>query len=500
MTRTAIVCIEKFFLLSCLIASPANARHDRARESRRAATPKAPGGSRVAAPPTSDDPAKGPLQVHPTNARYFSDGSGKAVFLTGSHTWANLQDITYANGRGLATFDFPAYLAFLKEHHHNFFRLWAWESPFNPGALQSTTTYAPLPYQRPGPGTAADGKPKFDVSAFDQAYFDRLRARVAAAHDEGIYVAVMLFQGFSIAGKGNLGGDPWKGHPFHPDNNVNGVDGGGARAHTLSNPDVTALEEAYVGKVIDTVNDLDNVLYEIANEDSGGHDNTEWQYHFIRFIKRYESSKPKQHPVGMTVQFPGGDDALLLESPADWISPKSRFFQGDGRKVVLNDTDHSYFWTGLRQDGTKAQCAWVWKNFMLGNQCLFMDPYLDAWHDAGRNDPSDGQPDAYWEPLRAAMGQTRDLAMRIDLAATAPHGELASTTFCLANPGREYLVYLPDGGETMLDLSGVAGTFRVEWLQPNDGARMKGEPVEGSAIRTLSAPFTGDALLHLEAM
>ena len=44
-------------------------------------------------------PAAGPLRVHPQNPRYFTDGttnadgSLKAVFLTGSHTWSNLQDI-----------------------------------------------------------------------------------------------------------------------------------------------------------------------------------------------------------------------------------------------------------------------------------------------------------------------------------------------------------------------------------------------------------------------
>ena len=34
----------------------------------------------------------GPLRVHPQNPRYFADGSGRAVYLTGSHTWSNLQD------------------------------------------------------------------------------------------------------------------------------------------------------------------------------------------------------------------------------------------------------------------------------------------------------------------------------------------------------------------------------------------------------------------------
>jgi hypothetical protein len=35
-----------------------------------------------------------------------------------------------------------------------------------------------------------------------------------------------------------------------------------------------AIQEAYVKKVIDTVNDLDNVLYEISNESRGSSD--EW--------------------------------------------------------------------------------------------------------------------------------------------------------------------------------------------------------------------------------
>lgn len=44
---------------------------------------------------------------------------------------------------------------------------------------------------------------------------------------------------------------------------------------------------------------------------------------------------------------------------------------------------------------------------------------------------------------------------RTNLASARPDGELASTGFCLADPGREYLVYLPQGGEVTVDL----GTF-----------------------------------------
>lgn len=340
-----------------------------------------------------EQPAKGPLRVHPRNPRYFTDGSGTAIFLTGSYHWCNLQDYTYEAKPSPPTFDFPEYLAFLRGHNHNCFRLWTWESAWNPDALQSTTRYAPMLYERPEPGLALDGEPRFDLTRFNHAYFGRMRDRIIAARDQGIYVVVMLFNGVNGVSKGNLGGDPWRGHPFHPQNNVNGLDGGdGLIMRTLANPAVLACQEAYVRKVIDTVNDLDNVLYEITNEDSGGDLNTAWQYHLIRFIKACEASYPKQHPVGMTSQSPMADDNRLYDSPADWISPCTRLPRGDGRKVIINDTDHSYFWIPLKRDGLAAHRAWVWGNFARGNQCLFMDPYLNPSHDPGATIPPADSP------------------------------------------------------------------------------------------------------------
>ena len=262
---------------------------------------------------------------------------------------------------------------------------------FNPNVKQGTVYYDdPMPYERPGPELALDGKPKFDLDRFNQAYFDRMRAFVTAARDKGIYASVMLFNGFSIEGKGNVGGDAWQGHYFNPqEQHQRNRRRRTAKVHTLADPAVTALQEAYVRKIIDTVNDLDNVLYEIANEDTGGPANTEWQYHMIRFIKDYEATKPKQHPVGMTVQYPQRQAMPVLQnSPADWISPAAKVPKADGGKVVINDTDHSYFWIGLKADGVAAQRAWVWKNFTRGYQCMFMDPYLDPGKDAGRNNPS----------------------------------------------------------------------------------------------------------------
>src|SRR5678816_4363063 len=48
--------------------------------------------SAAGGPPPDGGQGVGPLRVDPRNPRYFADGSGKVVYLTGSHTWANLKD------------------------------------------------------------------------------------------------------------------------------------------------------------------------------------------------------------------------------------------------------------------------------------------------------------------------------------------------------------------------------------------------------------------------
>ena len=70
------------------------------------------------------DAAMGPLRVSRRNPRYFETPAGTVVYLTGSHTWANLQERTY---QGRAVFDYGRYLDFLTGHGHNFMRMWAWE-------------------------------------------------------------------------------------------------------------------------------------------------------------------------------------------------------------------------------------------------------------------------------------------------------------------------------------------------------------------------------------
>lgn len=395
------------------------------------------GGAPVTGPLSGPDAAPGPLVVSPTNPRYFTVGSGsaageKAVYLTGSHVWNNFHD-----GLGPDTSicaseenDYAAYLDFLKDHGHNFVRLWRWEQVSSSVPAGFHLCMTPQPWQRTGPGMAVDGQPAFDLTTFDQSYFDRLRERVIAAGNEGIYVSVMFFDGFCFLEcerPNNVAG-----HPFHAGNNVNGIGITSITDYQVLpvDPRVLDLQKAYLRKVVDTVHDLPNVLYEVANESSGATahegDSTEWQYWVIDYVKQYETEKGYQkHPVGMTFQVGeyGQDEnglpvqgpdarpnAPLFEGPADWISPgfEEVYFldpwftdppASDGTKVVISDTDH--YASGL---GTSL---WAWKTFLRGHNPILMDFGIINVADPLPGDPSAGLPEySYYEPARYAMGDT----------------------------------------------------------------------------------------------
>jgi hypothetical protein len=336
----------------------------------------------------------------------------------------------------------------------------------------------------------------------------------------------MLFQGWSLDRIDSKVGNPFPFQPYNASNNINKVGApetpedydDKASLHSMLIPSkLLSLQKAYVKKVIETVNDLDNVLYEIINE--GGA--TAWQYHMINFIKETESKMPKQHPVGMTHR---GDkimtNKILFDSPADWISPNHSPFAwtlgdslvtttfkenppaSDGTKVVINDTDHLW--------GHGGNHKWVWKSFLRGLNPIFMDPW-DPLPGKKNNDKADGwlinsdgiskddrnYPD--WGLIRQNMGYTLQFAQKVNLNKMIPRSELSSTTYCLADTGHEYLVYLPDGGQAQIDLTSLEGEFSVEWFIPLMNKHIIApRTLHGGKTITIEAPTSLDAVLYLK--
>ena len=465
----------------------------------------------------------GPLKHLDTNPNYFTDNSGKAIFLTGSHTWENFQDI-YSE-ENMPKLDWKEYLDMMESKHHNFMRFWVWEHPYGASWSSMPITIEPMPYMRTGRDKAFDEKPKFDLDKWDETYFKRMRERVIDAGKRGIYVSIMLFQGWSLNKMGIKEVDTFNSHPYNAKNNINGIDvtdkgidkEGQPTLHSLSNKGVLARQEAYIKKVIETVNDLDNVLYEIINE--GG--TTEWCYHVIDYIKAEEKKKPKQHMVGLGARVgPPMANKILWDSPADYVSPTWEPFvwavpgssrvddYGDNpplnksNKVCIIDTDHLW--------GYGGHYVWAWKSFMRGLNPIFMDSWkpipgkmttkeMDWAFTTGEIIRLDkNYPD--YAPLRDNMGYINDLAKRVDLKNMKPRADITTTRYCLANPGKEYLVYYPHFTSTAtIDSSDVEGEMSIEWFIPSLNRYIKAPAtIKGGYFNAIEAPTSMDAVLHLK--
>ena len=447
----------------------------------------------------TQSPAQGLLRVSTINPRYFTtagDRTGKAVFMVGSHNWQVLQDRS-----DKPLFDYPAYLEFLKAHNHNFFRMWYYDTPH--AALSWPYFYlSPVPFNRPGLGNTIDNSGlKFDVTSFDESFFTRLHDRCLQAQEAGIYVDVML----SGAWWPYLPDDPvghhsaWEYGYWNPQNNVNGYSLTRDQCYT----DTPAAQawvakmDAFIKKMVHTVNDLDNIVFEVSNE--GRRHTFAWQKHVIDLVHNYERHfEPKQHLIGFTAG-PGGptdesDNIVYLSSNADWVSLFAYHTVpavDPATKPDLLDTDHTW--------GVGGTVDYLWRSMMRGHNNIYMDPYGQLADPVAPNDPP--------SLMRAVLGYQRTLADSCDLIHMLPDAAAASTRYALVNPGFEYLVYHSNDESsptpaTITIHNMPAKKFNYEWVSPTGGVRMGGgsiTTIPGDNNFPPPAPTLSTSVLHVRA-
>jgi hypothetical protein len=145
---------------------------------------------------------------------------------------------------------------------------------------------------------------------------------------------------------------------------------------------------------------------------------------------------------------------------------------GGGREYDLHDIRRHTLWGTLMAGGAGVE-------YYFGYSLPQNDLLCEDWRSRERS----------WDFARIALEFFRD--ERIPLPEMEPADALVgnasedNSRYAFAKPGEVYLVYLPKGGSAELDLSGVAGRFTVEWLDPRKGSVRK---VEGGARASLGTP------------
>lgn len=395
----------------------------------------------------------------------------------------------------------------MTDRNLNFTRLWMFEHRYGMSYSAEPIVVSPHPYKL----LKSDDEKRttqFDLNQWNEEYFTRLKERIEIASENGIYVSVMLFQGWSLDKTGTASIDPWVSNYMNPANNIQKIGAKSGKVdsdteptvHSLMNPELLAFQLKYVDKVIETVNGFDNVLYEILNE--GGA--IDWIYYMIHYIRQKERNLPKQHPIGMSHRVsPRMLNADLENSPADWIAPADEpmdwmypgsSFLDDMRynlsdlksnKVVILDTDHLW--------GCGGNYEWAWKAFLQGYNPIFMDPWdgllgADTVRVAWLSPCAQSRNYVQFELLRKNLGITRQVAQELDLKNCKPMPQLVSSRFCLANPGESYVVWVEAGKNLTINLFNAIGEFSVTWYNPVTLKFMENEPIRGGDYCVLQSP------------
>jgi hypothetical protein len=421
---------------------------------------------------------------------YFATANGKAVYLAGNHTWTNGLD--YQNS---GPFNFASYLNMLQTEGANLTRLWTWGETVgihnNAGKVTSQ-----LPFLRSTTPGEGDGGNRFDLTHFNQAYFDALLSHVQAAGAKGIYTSVMLF--FDADPDGVY--QNWKTDYWNGANNINGTTTSIIQVEQGTNAETLALQEAYVAKVLDTLHGQSNLLFEVANEPHNDLQTVAWENTIVNFVHSYEQQHGyDRHPVGITANYSSGSSAQITPNisttNADWFSPSWQGYQSNppaatGNKVVIVDTNHVF--------GIGGDFSWVWQQFTRGYNVLSMDDLRGTGVSGTLNLSLTAAQFAQETSARLGITETRQVAQMVDMTTMKPSNALASTGYALADDSKgDYVVFSPTGGHLTVNLSGAAGkSLAAQWMDVSTGKLSAATTVSGgSASQGFTSPYAKSVLI-----
>lgn len=141
----------------------------------------------------------------------------------------------------------------------------------------------------------------------------------------------------------------------------------------------------------------------------------------------------------------------------------------------------------------------LWGNLMAGGAGVeYYFGYKLPEHDLACEDWRSRDQSWRWAALALRFFEEEAIPFQDMTNANALIGNASNENrrYCLAQSGELYLVYLPEGGATDLDLAGEGGRFHLQWFNPRNGGPLQPvtDRLQGGATARLQAPDTQDWL------
>jgi hypothetical protein len=337
---------------------------------------------------------------------------------------------------------------------------------------------APNPYLRTGPGQSNDGGPKFDLDRFDQSYFDYWRRIVEYARNRGVVVQLVMMDGWHALedlvednGPGLRWGLPYD--YFFSSNNVNTL--GLFSTAELFDPGhrVFGYQQALVRKIVDTLGDLPNIVWEIANE--SGH--TDWELRLADVVTAHERSR--QFPTHLVMprdlpghQFVAGQcDNAPVPAHTDLVAAFRE------NRVLISDNDC------IGADTPDIRRFKAWAALTAGAQINFFHYELVRPQVLASEDAKSGM-------RYVGLQQKFVQDLGIDLAGMKPADGEVTYGWALGRSGSEYIIYMAGRSTSIPSLTTVS---RAVWFNPRDG-----NSFSAGVGPTFTAPDGQDWVLYVK--
>lgn len=379
------------------------------------------------------------------------------------------------------------------------------------------------PWARSDQPGAWDGGNKWDLTRWNEDYFNRFKAFVAEASKRGVVVEVTLFCPFYPDDSDPTQSPMWPLSPWKASNNVNGLgDVPYDRVHTLDgHGGLLEVQERFVRRIVDELKDADSLYYEICNEPYFGGVTEAWQHHIARVI----ADAQKDHANPKLISQNIANHSAKVENPSPHVSLFNFHYAYPPVAVAENWALNRPI--GDNETGFRGQADEVYRNeawdFMLAGGALFnhLDYSFAAGHEDGTFAYPPAQPGGGSPELRAQFGVLKRFLGGFDLLRLKPvtvapqGGDDFFSVRALGDPGRAYAGYLHRSAapgwkdaqklnrgtfENAFSLDLPAGLYEAEWLDPATGRVRHTDRVEhaGGACTLKTPSFETDLAWRLK--
>ncbi|MBV9122609.1 MAG: pectate lyase, partial [Planctomycetes bacterium] len=351
------------------------------------------------------------------------------------------------------------------------------------------------PWARSGQGTAWDGLSKYDLTAFNPWYFGRLKEFADLCDRKGL----VLFQQMYFQHNILEAGAHWADFPWRPANCLQEVGfpepppyAGDKRIfmaeafYDVTHPVRRQLHRAYIRHCLDTLGDNTNVVYCTGEEYTG-------PLAFVEFwmdtVTGWQKETGRRVLIGLSctkdVQDAiladpvRGPEVAVIDMKFWWPTADGKLYDPPGG-TNLSPRQQLREWQGgkSRSDAQTARLVRDYRRRYPDKAVVCSFNPVNGWAVVAAGASLPDLPAGTPTELLEALPRMRPIEGQAD------------KQWGLAEPGRQYLMYVASGSKVVLDLSDAEGTYSVSWIEPSTGKRIS-DPDKVQGGKMVELPVRG---------